>query len=94
MIKKTETESLRDQIALLQRQVLAYRGMLQIVTRSRAPLTKAAQAAGDELRELQARERKRSDRTIKRMVVLTGMVAFVAFWFGVAGVELARALAQ
>lgn len=94
MSRSTEIEILRAEGDMLRRRLLENGRITSFVNSRNAELVRTARLAGDELRALQQRERKRSRETFRNAAGLTCLVAFVAFWFGVAGVELAQAFAR
>lgn len=82
MIKKTETESLREQVTLLQGRLLENGRMLGLANARNAVLEKACKTAGAELRDLQA---EASRREVTKLVVccvalwvLAGVLTWVA----------------
>lgn len=80
MIKKTETELLQDQIVLLQRRLIENGRMLEFVNTRNAMLQKTCQAAGAELRELQAKARNRGGNVVFAWWVVLWVLAAVITW--------------
>lgn len=82
MIKNTETESLREQVTLLQGRLLENGRMLGMANARNAVLEKACKAAGAELRELQAEASKREVAKLAvcwaGLWVLAGVLTWVA----------------
>lgn len=96
MTGKNETEILRSEVSLLRRQLTAHERMLDIASETCARQRETARIVGDELRALQAQERKnqRALQDMGRRLLLALCVGFLAAGIGITGLELVRLVVQ